>query len=219
MADSKQHRDQDEMETLLDEFEKQVRVGKMHFWVWRDLGKSLSKDPDLGNEAPGFFQLTLRAHMNEAFMHLSKLFDKSSDVVKLSDLLECAEQNAGKFTGISSEKVRNELLPKWRKKIDKMQKDVEPVKVRRNKLLAHLDPKAISDFPAVAEESKITVDELEKLYDGVCEVVDNVSRTYRNLIPAMEFVGWADFKNVLELMKLGKSARQEEFDRLVKNPR
>ncbi len=86
MADSKQHRDKDEMETLLDEFEKQVRVGKMHFWVWRDLGKSLSKDPDPGNEAPGFFQLTMRAHMNEAFMHLSKLFDKSSDVVKLSDL-------------------------------------------------------------------------------------------------------------------------------------
>ena len=167
MADSMQHRDKDEMETLLDELEKQVRVGKMHFWVWRDLGKFLSKDPELGYEAPGFSQLTLRAHMDEAFPHMSKLFDKSSDVVKLSDLLERAKQNAGKFTRISPVQVRKQLLPEWREKIDQMQKDVEPVRVRRNKLLAHLDPEAISDFPAVAEESKITVDELEKLYDGV----------------------------------------------------
>ena len=44
--DSKQPKDKDEMEILLDEFEKQVYGGKMHLWIWRDLGKSLGNDPD-----------------------------------------------------------------------------------------------------------------------------------------------------------------------------
>ena len=88
----------DELVSLFTLLEKQVYIGRMYLWVWRDLSKALARNPDLGQQAPFFFTFTLRAFINESFLHLSRLFDKTSGVVNLRRILKFIDQKALRFT-------------------------------------------------------------------------------------------------------------------------
>ena len=96
-----------------------------------------------------------------------------------------------------------------------MEITVKPVLARRNKILAHLDSQMVRDFQAIAAEAKITVEEIDSLYVGSMEVLNDAAEVYRDSETAPEMIGWDDFQGVIELMQKGLQAEEEELKRLM----
>lgn len=92
-----------------------------------------------------------------------------------------------------------------------MRGDVAPLRIRRDKILAHLDPRAVADFDAVASESAVTFDAMEELYMQAGEMVNAILVAYRGSETAMEVLGWDDFEKVLELMERGSKAQLDDL--------
>jgi len=198
---------------LLDRLAQEVFLGRTHLWIWRYLNNALVEKPNVGKEARCFFTLTLRAHSDEAFMHLARLFDTTKGSVSLRTLPKLARSNATMFQEMKGQQVLSQLLPEQEHLIHELEAAAKPVKRRRHTLLAHLDPQAVTNFEGLAKEAMVTVGSLEKLYQGAGEVVNAFSRPYRNSMNAMELVGWEDYKRVVELVERGIAAEHEEFEK------
>jgi hypothetical protein len=201
------------LDALIDFLTKQVYLGRTHLWIWRHLNDSLVQNLDVAGISPVFFQLTLRAHSHEAFLHLSRLLDRKRRNLRLGALLDCAEEHAGKFEKADSAHVRSSILPELRRRLEELDRRAEPVLKRRNTFLAHLDPRAVADFEAVASESKLTIGELEDFYTEAGEIVNAISRPYRDSQNLMELMGWDDFKRLVELVARGWKAELWDFRR------
>ena len=197
---------------MLDKLTAEAYLGRTHLWIWRYLTNALIEKPDVAESARVFFTLTLRSHMDEAFLHLSRLFDPKRGTLSLRMLLQCAETNAGMFEKADAASVRSALVPKLRLSLEKMGKQVRPVLNRRNKILAHLDPRTATDFAAVAKDSAITLGEMESLYANSGDMVNEISNLYRGSSNAMEIIGWDDFRRMVELMDRGRKADLDELE-------
>lgn len=201
------------LDALIDFLTKQVYLGRMHLWIWRHLNDALVQNSDVLGISPVFFQLTLRAHIDEAFLHLSRLLDRKRRNLRLRALLDCAEEHAGKFEKADSAHVRSSILPELWRRLEELDSQAEPVLRRRNTFLAHLDPRAVADFEAVASESKLTIGELEDFYKEAGEIVNAISGAYRGSQTLMELIEWGDFKRLVELVVRGRKTELQDFRR------
>ena len=183
----------------------------MHLWVWRGVTNALIERPNVRSVAPVFFGLTLRAHIDEAFLHLARLVEKRNDVLSLWTLLKCVDSNAAHFKGMKAEEVRRQLLPAMKKSVRAIEERAAAVRNRRNKLLAHFTLDAAMDFEGVAKEFEVTVGEMVELYEEAGSVVNNILGPYQDALRLMEVVGWDDFKFALDRIERGQKARREEL--------
>lgn len=66
-----------DLDSLADKLAKEIYLGRMHLWVWLRLNNELVKRKETYPNAPFFWQMTLRAHCDEAFYTLRGSLIKS----------------------------------------------------------------------------------------------------------------------------------------------
>jgi hypothetical protein len=68
---------------------------------------------------------------------LTRLLDKDRRTVSLVKLLSVMESSAGQFAEMKAAGVRGQLIPSVREEIEKLRIMIEPLKQRRDQMLAH----------------------------------------------------------------------------------
>ena len=201
-----------ELAKLLDRLMQQVVLGKAHLSIWRGLANALGSEPDVAHAAPGFFGLTLQAHLEASLLYAARLFDTHPEAVTVKSLLRLAEENASRFENARPEEVVKSVV-QGTSDIRSQETSLSAVKTRRDKALAHLDPKTISDPGKVGEQSKLTIKELEDLFGTAEKILNNMSAKYRGVTSFTELLDKDDYENVVRLVKLAKRTQKEEFER------
>jgi AbiU2 len=131
-----------EFEDVLGALAKETVMGRSHLWSWWCLSLTLSRKPDLLQKAPIFLGLTLKAHVNEAWLVLVRLYDKDRRTATIHYAVRLAEENAGQFRSASAEGVRK-LLAKVETEVagiaGELEGNGEGLKTYRDEVIAHLN--------------------------------------------------------------------------------
>ncbi len=207
----------DELAAVLDRLMQEVVIGKAHLKIWEGLAKALSETPQLADVARTFFGLTLQAHIEQAFLHAARLYDSKRGAVTARSLLTLAERKAGKFQNARPGKVR-EIISRARQQLGAVEPLLDAVQTRRNKMLAHLDPQTIFDPSKVAKSSQTTIKKMEKMFDAAGNVVNEISGSYRGSTSVLDLFDTSDFENMLTVIKRGKRAQFEEYEKEFGRP-
>ena len=138
------------MRDFRQEFERvrnQVVMGNAHLELWKGLSRRLMYESrGVVNTAPTFFGMTLEAHLNAAFLYAAKIFDTHRGSLTLRAILKYADANKGDLPAERSAEVQR-IVRESDAEITKLESSLKAVRIRRNKLLAHLDPRCSLETP------------------------------------------------------------------------
>jgi hypothetical protein len=163
------------------------------------------------NTAPTFFGMTLEAHLNAAFLYAAKIFDTHRGSLTLRAILKYADANKGDLPAERSAEVQR-IVRESDAEITKLESSLKAVRIRRNKLLAHLDPVVVSKPQEVAQQSQITVDELQEIFAVAWKVLNGVSVPYWELSGSLKLIDVDDFEHALNLIESEKLRQLEEYE-------
>jgi hypothetical protein len=192
-----------------------VLYGDAHLRIWEGLAKEISEDNFLvGNTAPTFFGLTLEAHLDRALLNAAKTFDAHKDALNLRKILNCAGENKRTLSG-ENQKRLTEFFPKAERQLSEIASSLSAIQTRRDKIIAHLDRKAVSDPQNVIAESRITLDELKKVHDTAWKIIQEVSTIFWDQTPLLPLVDVDDYEWPLSLVRAEKKRQFGELRKLT----
>jgi hypothetical protein len=188
----------------------QVLVGNAHIEIWRRLAKRLSEDYSILYTAPTFFGFTLMAHEDAAFMYAAKVFDTTKGSLKLERVLQHAKAHSALDVDVAASlKI---ALDKANEKLARLKVEIDAIRSRRKKLLAHLDPEAISRPEEIAKQSDLTADELKRVFESIWDILNDISKRFLDYSGGeLEFENIGDVENALNLIARTKTSRDHVF--------
>lgn len=163
----------DPLQALLDRLGLEVSFGHHHACIGIALENMLTKAQwDIGFE---FWVYTLKAHFEAAVLGLTRLLDRDPKTVSLENLPSVVESKAGQFAEMNAGDVRSQLLSSVRKEIEKLKTMVEPLKNRRDQMLAHNRlQRTLAD-----RNWNIAWADLEAAYSRALNLVNRVYKAYK----------------------------------------
>jgi hypothetical protein len=119
----------------------QVVVGRAHLVVARGLANS---DPVVLNAATVFFGMSIDANLYASQMHAAKLYDRTHGTVTVRTLLKRAGEEAGtaKYGSVSDVKT---AIASSEITLSQLAGPLKALTIHRKALLAHTDPRTITD--------------------------------------------------------------------------
>jgi len=166
----------------------------------------------IAHVAPTFFRMTLAAMYDTAFLSLARIFDVKPGTVRLSHFLDVADKTAGTFAHASPETVRS-IIHQSRAKISSAQSLLTPLRIRRNKMLAHLSKETVLDPQAVEDETATTDAEWEELISTAAGILNEVRVAFDGLMFSGELLDWEDYENLMRVIREGKKKQVLDYER------
>ena len=186
-----------------------VLYGDAHLRIWEGLAKEINRDDALvGKTAPTFFGLTLEAHLDRALLNAAKTFDGHKDALSLRKVLNCAGQNKRTLAQENAKRL-TELFPEAERQLKEIETNLSAIQTRRDKTIAHLDRKTVSDPQTVIADSRITLDELKKVYAVAWEIIQKISTIFWDETPLLPLSDIDDYEWPLSLVR---SEKKKQFD-------
>ena len=196
------------MKQLLNALMREVLLGNTHLAIVNGLREA---DPVVLDTAGVFFGLTITAHLETAQMHAAKLFDTHPGTETIYTLLATAGQNTHLFANGSPQEVRMAVRTA-KQRVRGLNPVMNAVRIRRNKMLAHLDPETVRDPVKLFREAKLTLDDLVKILGVASEIVNEISRLYMNATHLTTFPFQDDYKQALKLVAEAKCAEIRKYE-------
>jgi AbiU2 len=165
---------------------KEVVMGRSHLWNWWCLCLILNRKPELLQKGPVFLGLTLKAHINESWLSLAKLYDKTPHTITIASVIELAEKHAGQFKTSSPEEVR-QLLKHMRREAAVIKAELwnnsNPIGVYRREVIAHMSQARLGEGGlAVLQAAAANPDSIrtstDDLYRRTQDMLNNISVAY-----------------------------------------
>lgn len=192
----------------------EVLLGKAYL----EIGKGLAgADPVVLSTANTFFGLTLEASLQMSQMFAAKLYDKKSRTVTVTSLLDAADFYAGAFKHGTRKEVCD-AVKDAQKRMAELLPILKAVRDRRNQAIAHLDPKMVTDPKALETEAKLTLKDLEKIFEETGTILNEFYRLWKDTTAVMEFIGDEDYSMALDLIADAKHAQVDKWEAEFKEP-
>ncbi len=180
----------------------ELNTASWHFAIWKHL-QNLRKDylREL-NQAPAFFQLTMRAHFLETVMRLCKFFDdpedKKGDSLSIYEFLKFVEQNRHLFykkailrriqpeydhegkvlkSKLRSHKiVTSGEIQRHRSKIERL--PIKNLRKLRHKSFAHIDKKFVQKDIDVFKKYPVKISDIDKTIEALHRLLNRYNIAY-----------------------------------------
>jgi hypothetical protein len=192
---------------LLERLHREGWLGWSHLRIWKQMRDYLRAHHDIAESAPAFFSLTAVAHFNAAILHMVRLLDKHKKAAGIEYLLNLAESQAKGFAHATTKQVL-EQVKSDREILNDLRNRAAPLKARRDKLLAHLDRKNITDPKKLELLFRFEIDDLHGLYQSLSELVNRYEGLWSDAEELWELIGWEDFQNLVTLAERGQAAKR-----------
>ena len=150
-------------------------------------------------------------------MYAAKLYDKTKGAVTLRSLLAEAKSKAGDFKHGTPKEVAA-AVSDGEARIATLAPILRSVQDRRNEALAHLDPATVADPAGLAVRAKLTLAELEKVFNESGMILNEISRLLEDTTAFMRLVDDQDYKSALDLIAEAKHGQVDKWEAEFKEP-
>lgn len=157
-----------------------------------------------------FFAAAYEACLRESLMSLSKITTHDQDSITIDYLLNCVLQAPQAFPRATKSELQR-LITEHREQLATFQPLVENIKVQRNRILAHLDRKHISNPTAVFAES-IDMSEVEQCFGRLLQIINAYKNVFDSSELCLESIGDSIQKDVTYLVQLMQSTDTPRYD-------
>jgi AbiU2 len=187
----------------------QVAVGKAHLVIAKGLPKA---DSVVLAAARTFFAMSIDAHLYTSLMYAARLHDNQRNAITVRTLLERAgkEPKSAPF-GTSSE-VRAAIASSdciLSNLIDPLKRLVD----RRNRRLAHTDPRTIVNPTHAIQTANEDFDDLNAIFQGTGTIVNEFSRLYRDVTAILDIVDETDYESVIQFVFEAKCKQVRDYEK------
>jgi len=194
---------------VLDALKRQVLVGKSYLGVAKGL---LNADPVLLDGARTFFGLTIDGSLELAQMAAARLYDRTKGAVTIPLMLVQATKEIGSFKRGGREQVAR-VIKDAENVVRGLESVLDAIQHRRNKWLAHLDPRTVGDPAALAAQAKLTIPDLDRTFRETEKIVLEMSSLYEGVIGELHYLGDDDYKSALNWIRIAKCAFIENYEK------
>lgn len=215
---------EEEFIKLTHELRGELNYANWHFMTWKCLWSYIEDYAEEMNVAHTFFTLSMRGHLLETLMRLSRMFDEGKDgTTSIFNLVDFADKNMGLFAVPAADRRKRYeeemILEKQVEETKPLQITADIIRKHRAKLrelpvkklrrweeeaLAHVDRKVAKKHINVFDESPVDIEEIDRIIDTVHEILNVYSVAYDGQKWDKELVFTHGIKNMLDAIKAGR---------------
>jgi hypothetical protein len=208
----------------------QTLHARAHLKLWERLeGYKASYLKEL-NQAPHFFIFTIKAHLDDAVLTLSRILDKHEDSLSIWKFLNFAEQNLKIFsneafaqrtrqkpdydehwvkshTPITKEEIRED-----RQKLSSLENVINNIKGWRDNVFAHVDRDFHLREKNVSKEYPLQRQQLHDIIDTLFTTLNRYSASYSAGIFLEKYLGEDDVNIVMNAIRFRIQERKKQLE-------
>ena len=206
---------------------QETTYARAHFKLWERLEDSIVEYQHELNEARHFFNLTIKSHLDDAILTISRILDTDEESLSIWKFLCFVEQNISIFSMQSFQKhtmksefhkelINNHLpitleeIQKHRKDLDNLKQVMDKIKKWRDKRLAHLD----RAFLLKGKNIKFQRQQFNLIIDTIAHILNKYSSAYNASSWSIQFVDENDVQGILDAVRFRKNTRKKQIEAL-----
>lgn len=208
-----------------EELIKETTYARAHFKLWELLIDSTTEYIHELNEAPHFFRLTIKSHLDDAILTLSRILDINTRSLSIWKFLNFVEQNRDIFSTQSFQKhtimsqfhedLRKNHTPitlndiqEHRNELDSLKQVMDKIKTWRDKKLAHIDRK----FHLKSINIILQRQQVHHVIDTIAHILNKYSGAYHASSWSIRFVGEDDIQGILNAVRFRKNEHKKQLE-------
>ena len=169
-------------------------------------------DPVILQLAPVFFGMSIEGNLELAQIYAARMYDKTRGAITIETLMQQCEDQAKSFNFGTEEQVFSALS--WcSEAIKSIRPALNSIKKRRDKALAHLDPRFVATPTFLNTEASLTIPELETVYKKTEQILQRLDAVHSGTIGPLTFLGPDDYLTVLDLLADAKCREATEYEK------
>lgn len=187
---------EEEFRRYHDRLWRELDKADMHFSVVKYISNASKEYLQELNQAPGFWGLTMTAHIFSTLMHLNNLFGKGAKEkhLHMRSFLDFVKENldifsresfekrlkaVNKYDGRASEFDSQITAEKVEKDIEKLKKlPISSLKAWRNKILSHIDKNDIARNIDIAKKYPVKTTHLAEIIETLDKMLNGYSSAF-----------------------------------------
>lgn len=202
------------IDQMLDSLKKEVLAGRASLGIAVGLREA---DPVVLQTAPTYFGLTHDGCLEISQIYAAKLYDTTSGAITIKSLLSAAQQQIESFKNGKPKEIAI-AVSKARAEIGNLKEPLESIRKRRNESLAHLDPNSVMNPLDLSTTAKLTIPDLERVFDGTEKILLDISSLYDGTSGELKFLGGDDYTMALNYIADAKNAQADKYEAEFKEP-
>lgn len=209
----------------------QALYASAHLKLWERLESYKASYLHELNQAPHFFTLTMRAHLDDALLTLSRILDRHEDSLSIWKFLNFVEQNRKIFSDQafyqrikentdfksllkSHIPITPEEIREHRQKLGNLEEATNNIRKWRDTVLAHNDREFCIKGKAISKEHPLKVQKLKEVIDTLVEIMNSYSRAYNSSRFLEKFTGEDDIRYVMDFIRFHIQERKKQLEAL-----
>ena len=144
-------------------------------------------------------------------MAVARLYDRTKGAVTIQAMLTRAKSEIPSFKRGGPRVIQE--ITKAERAVSGLKGVLQSIHTRRNEWLAHLDPRTVSNSPALTAKALLTLPDLELALKVTEEIVLNMSSLYEAVIGDLHYLGDDDYKAVLNWIRRAKCTFIENYEK------
>ena len=207
---------------------------RAHLKLWGQLESFKSSYLHELNQAPHFFNFTMKAHRDDALLTLSRILDKSKgDPLTIWKFLNFIGQNKEIFSTQTfcqrmkdnpyyEDQVKSHIpitpkvIQEDRQKLENLKETMDSLKGWRDNVLAHNDLQFYLKGKIISEEYHVQRQQLQEVIDAIVEILNRYSAAYSSSTFLDKFSGEDDVQYVIDFIRLHIQERKKQLEALKK---
>jgi hypothetical protein len=212
---------------------------RAHLELWERLEKYKSSHLKELNQAPHFFTFTIKAHLDDALLTLSRIVDRRlrHDPLSVWKFLNFVEQNCDMF---STEAFRQRVMQRpnydedWtkshepitikeinedRQRLTNLENVISNIEKWRDKVIAHTDRKVVTMDKVIPKEYPLKLQQLQEVIDTLFRILNRYSAAFESSGYLEKFVGEDDIRYVMDFIRSHIQERKKQLEELKKQVR
>ena len=208
-----------------EELIKETTYAHAHLKLWEQLVDCTKEYLHELNEAPHFFRLTMKSHLDNTILTLSRILDKYEGSLSIWKFLDLVEQNREIF---STQAFQNHIINNQyyedlikshvpitlndiqghRKELDGLRQVIDKIKTWRDKRLAHLDRR----FHLRNRNVSLQRQQIQNVIDTLARILNKYSSAYHASSWSIQFVSEGDFQGVMNAIRFRKVEHKKQLE-------
>ncbi len=212
---------------------------RAHLKLWERLEHYRASYLKELNQAPHFFTFTLKAHLDDTLVTLSRILDRRrcGDPLSIWKFLDFVHQNLeifsneafsqrmkqkpdyekySKYQDESHTPITQKEIEEDKQKLLSLEHTIDNLTTWRDKVIAHIDRRFLLRGRIVSQEYPLQRQKLEEIIQALVKILNRYSGAYNSSIYAERFLGENDVQNVMNSIHFHIQGKKRQLEALKK---